>query len=198
MTYNCSGGLGVIMSILVVEYLGFNPKIATERLDSGEVRIQKICNFIQESKFCIHDLSRLQASSGGEYFRLNMSFELGIDYGCRYFSSNHMKDKILLILEKEKYAYMKALSDLSGSDIKCHQNKPPNIVREVRNWFVESAGLSKVASATKIWYEFNDFMSDFYDKRKSESFTDEDLQMMPIVEYIAFVRTWCSQRSGVI
>jgi len=65
--------------------LGFAPKIALESPDSGRPRIDRIITLVQQSKFAIHDLSRLQASKGGELFRLNMPFELGIDIGCRLF-----------------------------------------------------------------------------------------------------------------
>jgi len=64
-------------------YLDFNPRIALESFDSGHQRIDKICKLIEESKFSIHDLSRLQSQKKNEYFRLNMPFELGIDYGVR-------------------------------------------------------------------------------------------------------------------
>ncbi|MEJ1961719.1 MAG: hypothetical protein WDO56_09305 [Gammaproteobacteria bacterium] len=62
--------------------LGFQPRIALESLDSGKPRIEKIVTLIKASKYAIHDISRIQATSAGEYFRLNMPFELGIDVGC--------------------------------------------------------------------------------------------------------------------
>jgi hypothetical protein len=65
--------------------LGFVPKIALESPDSGRPRIDRIIALVQQSKFAIHDLSRLQASKEGELFRLNMPFEPGIDIGCRLF-----------------------------------------------------------------------------------------------------------------
>jgi len=101
-------------------YLGLKPRIALERSDSGEPRISKIIELIKASKYAIHDLSRLRANEAGEYFRLNMPFELGIDVGCRTFGSNALGDKRCLILEAAKYRYQAALSDLSGSDIAVH------------------------------------------------------------------------------
>ena len=59
-----------------------NPRIATERNDSGEARIDKILKLVQSSRYSIHDLSRCQAQTAGEHYRLNMPFELGIDFGC--------------------------------------------------------------------------------------------------------------------
>jgi len=60
--------------------LGFNPKIALERSDSCENRITKIEELIKESKYSIHDLSRIRSVKKNEIYRMNMPFELGIDY----------------------------------------------------------------------------------------------------------------------
>lgn len=180
--------------LFTVLTLGFNPKIALERSDSGELRINKICQLIRSSRYSIHDLSRLQSKKRDEFYRLNMPFELGIEYGIRQLSKGRLRTKRCLILEKERYNFMKALSDLSGVDIKSHKNDPAVLVRELRNWFMETVGLSRVASPTLIWYDFNDFMRDFYDKRKSEGFTDDDLKMMPLPEFVGFIRKWLTQR----
>src|ERR1700694_3352516 len=69
--------------LFTIAYLGFNPQIASQTADSGEQRINKILSLILKSKFSIHDLSRIRSAKPGEFFRLNMPFELGIDYGCR-------------------------------------------------------------------------------------------------------------------
>src|SRR5215204_1149067 len=79
--------------LFTVIYLDFHPKIASERSDSGEQRIDKICELIEESKYSIHDLSRLKCNKKGEFYRLNMPFELGIDYGSRRFAADQLKDK---------------------------------------------------------------------------------------------------------
>src|SRR4030095_8370210 len=114
--------------LFVVVFLGFNPKIALERSDSGELRINKICDLIRHSKYSIHDLSRLQSRKKNEFFRLNMPFELGIEYGCRFFSQDRLGQKRCLILEKKRYDFMKAISDLSGVDIKNHEDDPFGVV----------------------------------------------------------------------
>jgi hypothetical protein len=179
--------------LFTIIYLGFDPRIASERSDSGELRITRICDLIGRSKYSIHDLSRLRARRRGEFYRLNMPFELGIEYGCRHFALNQLKDKRCLILEKSRYDYMKALSDLSGVDIKCHSNEPAEVVTATRNWFVETVGLRNVDSPTIIWYKFNVFTSDFYDRRTIEGFSDKDLNMMPVPEYIDFIKQWILQ-----
>ena len=184
----------LLRSILfVIIYLGFTPRIALERFDSGETRINKIINLIEASKFSIHDLSRIKSSKKSEYFRLNMPFELGVDIGCKIFKDGKAKDKKCLILEKEKYGYQKALSDLSNSDIKSHNNEPEEVIRQIRDWFVVNE-LERADSATIIWESFNEFMADFYLKRKEEGFREKDILKMPVPEFIRFINEWIIKR----
>ena len=181
--------------LFTIIYLGYNPRIATERSDSAENRIDKISGLIRNSKYSIHDLSRLKAAKAGEFSRMNMPFELGIEYGCRLFGPAPMDSKQCLILEKKRYDFMKALSDLSGVDIKNHADEPDEVVRAVHNWFVETVGLRGIDSPTVIWEMFNYFASDFYDARKSEGFTDDDLNMMPVPEYLDFIKDWVAENA---
>jgi hypothetical protein len=176
--------------LFTIVSLGFNPRIALETSDSGEQRIEKICQLIKSSQYSVHDLSRLKAKKKGEFYRLNMPFELGIDYGSRRFASNRLRNKRYLILEEHAHNYKRALSDISGLDIKPHHNSPIKVVQAVRNWLVETVGLQGVEGPTSLWFKFNDFAADFNARRRSEGFSEDDLDMMPIREYIRFIKTW--------
>jgi len=178
--------------LFTVLYVGCTPRLASERFNSGEERLGKICELIQSSRLSIHDISRAKSEKKGEILRMNMPFELGIDFGCRLFGGNDKRNKVFLVLEREKHACDKALSDFSGMDVKNHNDNPEELVREVRNWFVENGMASNRVPATRIWDDFNEFMADFYTRRKNEGFNDKDLQMMPIPEYIDFTRAWLS------
>ena len=114
----------LIAIIFTVMYFGYKPRLSLERADSAESRIDKILGLIIESKFGIHDLSRIISSDKNEHYRMNMPFELGIDYGCQKFKGGIWSKKKILILEKERYRFQKAISDLSGSDIKNHNVIP--------------------------------------------------------------------------
>jgi hypothetical protein len=179
--------------LFTIIYVGFLPRIASERSDSGENRIDKICALIRACQYSIHDLSRLRASQLGEFSRMNMPFELGIEYGSRRFGVQPLTRKKCLVLEKDQHEFRKALSDLSGIDIKHHNNEPSEVVRAIRNWFVETVGLSGVHSASRIWYRFADFASDFYDTRVADGYNAEDLNMMPASEYIEFILRWVAE-----
>jgi hypothetical protein len=181
--------------LFTILYVGFNPKIGLESSDSGETRINKICELIRASRYSIHDLSRLQSSRRNEFYRMNMPFELGIEYGCRHFASDHLRRKRCLILEKSRHDYIKALSDLSGVDIKSHQNKPEKLIAAVRSWFIETVGLRNIESPTVMWYQFTDFTSDFYERRKSQGFSDEDIEEMPVPEYMHFIQEWLRRQT---
>lgn len=47
--------------LYVIKKIGYNPRIALERSDSGEVRLDKIKELIESSKYSIHDLSRIKS-----------------------------------------------------------------------------------------------------------------------------------------
>lgn len=176
--------------LFTILYFGFNPKIASESSDSAEQRIDKICGLIASSKYSIHDLSRLRSTRRNEFSRHNMPFELGIDYGSRKFAGSHFTAKKFLVVEKERHNYSKVLSDFAGADIKNHNDEPEDIVRVVRNWFVETVGLTNVAAASVIWNNFHDFMADFDANRRSEGYEDPDIYDMPIPEFISFIKGW--------
>ena len=60
--------------LFTVLYLRYLPRIASERLDSGEPRIDKIVGLIKQSRFSIHDISRMESSEKEELYRPNMAF----------------------------------------------------------------------------------------------------------------------------
>jgi hypothetical protein len=180
--------------LFTIFYLGLNPRIALESLDSGRPRFEKIVALIRESRYGIHDLSRLQASYQGELFRLNMPFELGLDVGCRLFQVGADR-KRCLILETERYRFQAAISDLSSSDIASHKNDPKTLMKEVRDWLNIEAGLS-APGPSRIWDAYLDFQVDDYDARLARGFSERDMTSMPVAELIASMRRWCRRRQS--
>ena len=110
---------------------GFEPRIASEQADSGIVRVDKIKELIQASRYSIHDISRMEPLGDGDLPRFNMPFELGLDLGCRDFGSGHLSTKRCLILERDRYRYQRVLSDIAGNDIQAH-GADPQRVRDYR------------------------------------------------------------------
>ena len=181
--------------LFTIVYFGFSPQIASQSTDSSQQRIDKILSLILKSKYSIHDLSRIRSEKQGGFSRLNMPFELGIDYGCRRTSTGYLRRKKFLILGATPHDYKKALSDLAGVDAKSHGNNPEKVVLALRNWFVDTVHLKKAASGSVVWYWFTEFTIDFYNQREKDGFSKGDLKMMPVREYIAFIRDWLDLRS---
>ncbi len=178
--------------LFTIIYLGFKPRIALEATDSGRPRLEKILALIRESKYGIHDLSRCEASKSGELYRLNMPFELGLDFGCRTFGRGQLREKKSLVLEQDQHRYKAALSDLSGADIEGHKNEPYRVVRIARNW-LRNVALANAAGAAKIWSAFTDFMADSYDALISKGFSPADIEALPIFELIALMEVWVGE-----
>jgi hypothetical protein len=174
-------------------YSGLEPRIASERSDSLEIRLSKIQDLIKQSRYSIHDISRMEALKDDDQPRFNMPFELGVDLGCRIYGNGHSSRKKCLILEKEKYRYAKSLSDLAGVDISAHKNEPEELVSEVREWIRITFG-KKLASATVIWQTYNEFY-DFFDQiTKEEGFSKRDLKKMSPLEFADYVKDWLQSR----
>jgi len=172
--------------IFAVIQCGFKPRIATERADSGEVRIKKISSIIGESKYSIHDISRIEPLQTNALPRFNMPFELGIDIGCRDHGSEHLAEKRCLILEKERFRYQKVISDIAGNDIKSHNNDPIELVKAIRSWFAEN-GVFGLASHTRIWEAYNEFIARLSDEAETMGYENGDYSDIPIAEYIYLI-----------
>lgn len=170
-------------------YLGFSPRIATERSNSAENRLEKIQELIESSKYSIHDLSRSEAREPGELYRLNMPFELGLDYGCREYFGKGRRAKSILVLDEQPHRYQAALSDLSGCDIEAHDGDPIKAIRKVRNWFVSEAGLS-AHGAARIGYAYATFQEWHYEAQLAAGFSDEDIQDYPTNELLEAMKNW--------
>ena len=171
---------------------GLTPRIATERSDAGEARIHKILDLIASSRYSIHDLSRCQAHEAGEHYRLNMPFELGMDFGCRHYGTGPHATKVILVLEEQKYRYQAALSDLASSDIEAHFAKYETAVRKVRNWITGLGGFDRIGTA-RILAEYEDFQEWNYDRQLAAGFSDEDIQDYSTAELLEAMFEWTEQ-----
>lgn len=120
--------------VFTIVACGFKPRCAREEADSGEVRIEKIARIISESRFGIHDISRVELDGATQLPRFNMPFELGLDVGCKRFGNAGNATKQILILDSEPYRFQVFLSDIAGQDIRSHDGRPERLFREVREW----------------------------------------------------------------
>jgi hypothetical protein len=125
--------------VFVIHECGFVPKSARERLDSSEIRLHKIVQLIGASRYSIHDLSRTELDKQTSLPRFNMPLELGIDLGCKSFSTAHRR-KSFLIFDSEQYRFQKYISDISGQDIHQHDNDQRTAMERIRDWLRSESG----------------------------------------------------------
>lgn len=167
---------------------GLTPRLSLEVSDSGEARLEKIIEIIRSCKYGIHDLSIVKSKKSNEFARMNMPFELGIDYGLRKSGVAPLNTKQFLILEATKYDYMKAVSDINGFDIKVHGNNTEKIFDCLYSWSSETLKINKQDPPLKIFYDFLDFNTSLFEEKVREFGSDKlaknYIEKISIPEYI--------------
>lgn len=181
--------------LFTVIYLGLKPRIALEAIDSGELRLNKIVELIQDSKYSIHDLSRSEAAVAGELYRLNMPFELGVDFGCRLFGRPKHRNKRTLVLEAKPHRYKASISDLAGADIECHEGEPYKVIGVVRNW-LKNVCLAQAAGPALISSAFTDFMAQNFDALTQLGFSAQDIERLPVGELVERMEAWVKSNAA--
>lgn len=142
--------------VFAINDAGFRPKCARERLDSSQIRLQKIIELISASRYSIHDLSRTALDATNALPRFNMPLELGIDLGCKAFKPE-CADKSLLIFDSEQYRFQKFVSDLGGQDIHQHGNSAKAAVTRVRDWLRAESDKTDMPGGTAIYARYEQF-----------------------------------------
>lgn len=169
--------------------LGFFPRLAPENADNAANRLDRIIGLICGSKYGIHDLSRCKSTTAGEYARLNMPFELGLDHGCAKFGAGQMNQKTILILEESRYDYQRGLSDISGWDIHAHGGDFIKVVRIVSSWLIHQAGADPIGPS-KIQGNYLVFQEWYWERETARGASEDDIKAYPTVQMVAAMREW--------
>lgn len=169
--------------------MGFFPRLAPENADNAANRLDRIVELIRGSQYGIHDLSRCKSTAAGEYARLNMPFELGMDHACARFGGGQMTSKTILILEAGRYDYQKGLSDISGWDIHAHEGDYIKVVRIVSSWLIRQAGAEPVGPS-KIQGDYLTFQEWYWEREIARGASEDDIKAYPTVQMVAAMREW--------
>jgi len=169
--------------------LGFVPRLAPENSDNAASRLERIIELVRASKYGIHDLSRSRSERAGDFMRMNMPFELGIDHASARFGTDPLPEKAILVLEKDRYDYQRALSDIAGWDIEPHGNDHIKAVRIVRRWLVNQAGAEPLGAA-EVMSDYADFQEWYWEREISRGASEEDIQEYPTIEFVRAMQEW--------
>ena len=176
-------------AIFCVVYFGLMPRLANERLEAGENRLDKIVGMIQEAKFSIHDLSRCKARSAGEPLRMNMPFEFGIDVGLRRSGWGRLGEKKFLILEENQYDLKSSLSDIAGQDVEFHRSDFELVIRRIRDFFRVEAGI-RAPGPSRLVSDYATFQGWMVEKKIFEGHSEDEAVNLPTRERLDEMRTW--------
>ena len=169
--------------IFVARFYGLEVKISLLEVDSKSQRLGRIIGLMKDAKYSIHDLSLLKAENKNDIFRMNMPFELGLDYGLNY----EKDEKVFLVFESDSYKLKEALSDINGWDVRPHKNDPEQLILEFRKWILAKRECSKEISSfssTEIWYIYNDFYATFTDNMAKHKMKEEEISALEFIDEV--------------
>ena len=146
-------------AVFAVVRAGFTPRCARENDDGGEVRIDKICRIIAESRYGLHDISKTEPDPGSGLPRFNMPLELGLFLGARRWGRGQAGKKAL-ILDRDPYRYQTFMSDIGGQDIHAHGGEVGRLIEGVSTWLRDEARDPDVPGGRAIAAEFERFQAE--------------------------------------
>jgi hypothetical protein len=169
---------------------GFVPRCALEVDDSSEVRFEKILRIIDDCRFGIHDISRIELDPNTKTPRFNMPLELGVFLGAKRFGEGRQKNKRCLILDKERYRYQPFISDIAGHDIQSHHDEPEKLITIVRNWLNAATSRKTIPGGTTIVNRWRQFNKDLPAMCAAIPISPDELTYN---DYANFISTWLKE-----
>jgi hypothetical protein len=136
---------------------GFRPSCSLEIDDGSQIRVEKIFKLIAGCRFGIHDISRTDLDETSRLPRFNMPLELGIFLGAKRYGRGGQKDKVGLILDRERYRYQAFISDIAGQDIREHGDDPSRVIAIVRDWLRSASHRADIPSGSIISQRYERF-----------------------------------------
>jgi hypothetical protein len=134
--------------IVGISAFGFTPR-ATLEIPFGQRRLDRILSLIRQSRYSIHDLSRVQLDQNAPRTpRFNMPFELGLTVALE--RSAHAEHS-WIVCETAPHRIKKSLSDLDGTDAYIHGGTVAGVFRELGNAFVGSSRQPTVTEMSQIY-----------------------------------------------
>lgn len=173
--------------VFTVHECGFVARCALEGDDSSQVRMDKLYEIIRMSPLGIHGLSRTTLDAANRLPRFNMPLELGIFLGAKRYGDRKQQRKSCLILERERFRYQKFCSDISGQDVRAHNNNVRDAISAVRNWLSASRLRRTMPGGAAVAQRYYRFRLDLPKMCREKQI---DLPDPPFLDYRMLIIGW--------
>lgn len=146
--------------LFAIHDCGFIARIALEDAGTGGARLQRIREIIvEESRFSIHDVSRVEQTTTQPLPRFKMAFECGVFFGATFFGSKVHRTKDLLVLDRVEHRFKVTVSDLGGQHGGYHNDDPDKAINCVRVFLARKSEHTNIPGAAYIQKRFKLFES---------------------------------------
>jgi hypothetical protein len=166
---------------------GFVARSALEVDDSGQARVAKILDIIEQSMFGVHDISRAGIDRNTGFARFNMPLELGFFLGAKRYGSALDRQKCCLVLDRDRYRYRNFCSDIAGQDIRAHNDEPRQAIRAVRDWLSTQRPTILMPGGKAIFERYERFRSQL---RVQAAAVHLDASELTFGDYTRLVKGW--------
>jgi len=89
---------------------------------------------MRDSKYSVHDLTRVYGDPGTALARFNMPFEFGMAFFFSHVAPDVGVEHDWLVLVPEAHPHGEFISDLAGYDLEVHDGTPESIIPPVLAW----------------------------------------------------------------
>lgn len=172
--------------VFTIQACGFRTVCARSRLNSSEVRLEKILEIIVDCRYSIHDLSRTELDRTSALPRFNMPLELGIDIGCRAYGDDQ-EHKSFLIFDRDRFRFQTYISDIAGQDIANHEDDPNLAIARVRDWLRAEAGRTNIPGAKAMQSKYASFRKELPSICER---VDLDIVSLTFADFMHLVGDW--------
>jgi hypothetical protein len=182
--------------LFAIHDCGFIARTALEVTGSAETRLDKISRIIRESRWSLHDISRVEVTHDSPLPRFNMPFECGLALGLQRFGTVRDRRRDFLLLAAERHQDKHTLSDLSGQDAAYHEKDPGKAIDAVRAFVAPKSSLS-VRGGDAIRARYKEFRGELPKLAAGLEITEKEILSLEYVrDLLNLMVKWLRQRNG--
>jgi len=100
--------------IFTIHDMGFRARCALEASNAGNVRIDRFRTLLPSANTAFTTCHVPSWTKTHRLPRFNMPLELGLDLGSKKFGKEHEQEKVVLVMDIERFRYQRFISDISG------------------------------------------------------------------------------------